>query len=76
MTVSVEQYVRRIEATEDFLGLTRTCPECGAHVYPGDPNHVLTSDGYVVVGCEGYWTVNPNLVGVYAPNWCDWRETQ
>ena len=23
----------------------------------------------VVIGCEGYWLVNPNDVGIHSPNW-------
>jgi hypothetical protein len=22
-----------------------------------------------VVGCEGYWVINPNAVGIPSPNW-------
>jgi hypothetical protein len=56
---------------------TSTCPECatsfavaGAHM---DKDHIivsLTSDTFaVVVACEGYYVVNPNLVGIDSPMW-------
>lgn len=50
--------------------LTDTCPECG-EVRPDDDAHVVL-EGAVVVGCEGYWVVNPNAVGITSPTWDDW----
>lgn len=58
--------------------LTTTCPECGCNFSDGDEVHedsehiiiATTSDTYaVVVACEGYFVVNPNLVGIDCPNW-------
>lgn len=58
--------------------LTTRCPECGSdfgdldEAYE-DTEHILTlttSDTVaVVVGCEGYYVVNPNRVGIDSPNW-------
>jgi rRNA maturation protein Nop10 len=59
--------------------LTDQCPECGSvqtfmqHDYhlvvrmpDTDPEVRKVA---VVVGCEGYWVVNPALVGIDRPNW-------
>ena len=60
--------------------LTTTCPECGVDFADADDAHnddlhiimASTIDTFaVVVGCEGYFVVNPNLVGIDAPNWSD-----
>lgn len=57
---------------------TTTCPECGINLdHPKDARmddlHIivtLTSDTFaVVVACEGYYVVNPNLVGIDSPLW-------
>jgi len=58
--------------------LTTRCPECGSdfadldEAYE-DTEHILvatTSDTIaVVVGCEGYFVIDPNLVGIPSPNW-------
>lgn len=57
---------------------TTTCPECGSDfadvdVAHEDTEHIivtLTSDTFaVVVACEGYYVVNPNLVGIDSPMW-------
>ncbi len=55
------------------LPLTDRCTECGE--VPGWPNedHITLPrpDGSaaVVIGCEGYYLINPNLVGIDAPDW-------
>lgn len=63
--------------------LTTTCPECGCNFSDGDDVHqdsdhiiiATTSDTYaVVVACEGYFVVNPNLVGIDSPMWSDWQD--
>lgn len=60
---------------------TTTCPECDSDFADVDEAHedtehiiiTLTSDTFaVVVACEGYFMVNPNLVGIDSPNWSDW----
>ncbi|MEU0218721.1 hypothetical protein ABZ281_28090 [Streptomyces sp. NPDC006265] len=55
--------------------LTSVCTECDRHVNPSDPDgHVMV--GYnVVIGCEGYWLIDPTVVGIWRPNWHDWRKT-
>jgi hypothetical protein len=60
--------------------LTTTCPECESNFADldeayEDTEHIIiatTSDTTaVIVGCEGYFMVNPNLVGLSLPNWHD-----
>jgi len=58
--------------------LTTRCSECGwdfadldeAHE---DTEHIIITTASdttaVIVGCEGYFLVNPNLVGIDSPNW-------
>jgi hypothetical protein len=59
------------------------CSECGdrfadADEAYADENHIIvsiTSDTFaVVVACEGYYMVNPNLVGIDSPMWSDWTQ--
>lgn len=50
----------------------RVCPECELEVDPLDADHIVTDyegDMLVLVGCEGFWCINPNLVGMSVPNW-------
>jgi hypothetical protein len=64
--------------------LTTVCPECGETsnefdsfhtVMSVNPGPELTSSGvYIIIGCEGYWVVNPNLVGIVSKTWTDWNE--
>jgi hypothetical protein len=67
-----------IEGRTD-IPLTTTCPECDERVDMfGGYNHIsvaLTEGTHaVVIGCEGYWIVNPALVGIDSPNWSDWAK--
>jgi hypothetical protein len=53
---------------------TNICPECNDVVTDprGDEHHVaIEVDGhvFVIVGCEGYWVVDPNLVGIPSDTW-------
>lgn len=61
--------------------ITVICPECGGS--GGDDFdfiHQVMRTGSdplkvaVVIACEGYWVVNPSLVGVVSDNWQDWTE--
>ncbi len=58
--------------------LSPVCPECGCNFGDldeahEDTEHVIiatTSDTLaVVVACEGYFTIDPNLVGIESRNW-------
>jgi hypothetical protein len=76
------EYLRRVLAAGPAAlapYATTRCPECAEHV-AGDglvptadgAAHVMVG-GSVVVGCEGYFVVNPNPLGIHSPNWEDWR---
>jgi hypothetical protein len=53
--------------------LTRRCTECGQYGVEDPSSHALGSDGAVLIGCGGYWQVNPNVLpGFDKPNWQDW----
>jgi hypothetical protein len=65
--------------------LTDRCPECGQRVVGvmDDGTHTWVSSGldastgegpstYVIVGCEGYWIINPMLLGMAREQWQDW----
>lgn len=59
--------------------LAEGCTECGEaidNMAPGERQfHVIAKkDGveFVVIGCEGYWMLNPSAVGIHAPNWQAW----
>lgn len=53
--------------------LTMHCTECGTAPGQDDDEHVII-DGYVIIGCEGYWIVNPATVGFDLEGWDDWTE--
>ncbi|MFK0015704.1 hypothetical protein [Streptomyces sp. NPDC091027] len=50
------------------------CPECDFDVSWNDNEDHVVVGSAVVIGCEGYYVVDPNVVGVPTPDWCDWRE--
>lgn len=62
--------------------LTNRCTECNEiiDIFDGDGGHAVVTDGqdgtgaYVVIGCEGYWLINPNLVGFRNLQWQDWTK--
>jgi hypothetical protein len=47
----------------------RDCDEIPSD-YPNAPDadHVMIGN-FVIIGCEGYWQINPALVGIESPNW-------
>ncbi len=51
--------------------LKRVCPECGVEPAGTDEAsaHALTEDGHVVIGCEGYWVIDPAAVGLDPGGW-------
>lgn len=57
--------------------LTPRCPECGLSIKEMgvDKDVHLIMLGNVLVGCEWFWVVNPNAVGIAMPNWDDWTES-
>lgn len=48
--------------------LSPICPECGQLADAEGGLHVVLGAA-VVVGCEGYWVIDPNTVGIPKPNW-------
>lgn len=48
--------------------LSPVCPQCGQLPEAEDGIHIVLG-GAVVVGCKGYWVINPNLVGIPRPSW-------
>jgi len=66
--------VAAIDAGDDSIEpwLTCECDECGEEPDATDPDHVLHA-GYVLIGCEGYWHIDPNRLGIPSPRWENWR---
>ena len=57
--------------------LTTTCVECEGVPAPDDPHHVIVETligRYVVIGCELYWVINPEALGLKCGRWCDWHD--
>lgn len=52
---------------------TRRCPECDEDVkFVHDTSHVVWAredDVVLIIACEGYWVINPNLVGIDKSQW-------
>lgn len=54
---------------------TNECPECTGILRPLDnSDHLIWAsqagdEVVVIIGCEGYWVVDPALVGIDSPNW-------
>ena len=84
MLTDLEQAVYVMAVAAAIGGLrpdtvTDLCPECGAHltrkyhdyhlVVPMPDTDPKQREVAVVVGCEGYWAVNPALVGIDRPTW-------
>jgi hypothetical protein len=62
----IRALIRRDPALEPYL--SPICSECGQIPEPQDGDHVVLGAA-VVIGCEGYWLINPNVVGIHRPNW-------
>jgi hypothetical protein len=68
-----------IERGHVFQQMTDTCPECDRTLDQFNSNHhtVMINSNYkvnpheviILIACEGYWMINPNLVGIDTPNW-------
>jgi hypothetical protein len=59
--------------------LNRYCPECGREAeLDGEHITIATVGGFTVavIGCDGYWCIDPKLVGIHAPNWSPAEEAQ
>jgi hypothetical protein len=79
-----------ITGTVAIESTTDVCPECSEsvaaarlisdaehHIAYLDPQHRRV---VLLIGCEGYWLIDPNTLGLPSPNWQpnepDERETQ
>jgi len=77
-TIRLGTYIARAQEAIAMMAedirpwLTKRCDECNGVPMEPDGEHVM-QDGYVVVGCEGYWHVNPNALGMNEESWNDWR---
>lgn len=66
--------------------LTNVCPECGdrittwdqatrdVHIVSNTANYGEPKVYAVIVACEGYWVINPEVLGLPRDNWQDWTE--
>lgn len=85
LTVKRAEYLLRVAkaAQGGSLPLDRTsdgCQECGYQINEWTPDqraeHIyakLGDEEFMVIGCEGYWFVDPTLVGLPRENWQDWQ---
>jgi hypothetical protein len=62
----IRALMRREPTLESYL--SPICPECGQIPEQGDGDHVVLGAA-LVIGCEGYWLINPNAVGIHRSNW-------
>lgn len=77
--------IQAINLGKTEIPLTNRCPECNeaidtyldaADYANGHIVYQTTSDTFVIlVGCEGYWTINPELIGLPRDMWMDWQDT-
>lgn len=81
----LDKVTKAIDSGKGDIPLTNRCPECGEKIDTylsaagGDPHLVMqvTSDTFaVLVGCEGYWVVDPAQIGMPNPMWQDWAKDE
>ncbi|MET9119899.1 hypothetical protein [Streptomyces sp. NPDC004528] len=53
--------------------LTSECTECDRVIDPSESGEHVMIGASVVIGCLGFFQIDPNVVGVSMPDWCDWR---
>lgn len=69
----------------DPEAMTDRCPECNeVQTFLDNDNHAVMRRSnvegdtrvFVVIGCEGYWVLDPKPLGVPGDNsqWSDWRD--
>lgn len=64
-----------IDNPEVLKWATNICPECGEEISEENGNeesHILFW-GNVLIGCEGYWVIDPNSLKINSPNWEPWK---
>lgn len=54
--------------------LTERCPECDQVPTGYDTHYHKMHDGNVIIGCEGYYVIDPAKVGMGSGNWMDFRD--
>src|SRR6266576_1672064 len=54
--------------------ISKTCPECSSEADLMGYDHICDKEGNVLIGCEGYWVINPRVLGLDNPDWDDWME--
>lgn len=67
---TVEQYLTALNQApfQDLAPyLTPICPDCDREPEPDGTHRLL--HGWVVVGCGGYFVVDPNQIGLSLPGW-------
>lgn len=62
----------------ESLDIPTLCPECGEPANYDDAHIALESDDddtrpLILIGCEGYHTVDPTLIGLPSGNWGKYR---
>lgn len=75
MNEYLDRITRAIEKADPKVcsSLSRKCHECGKGTllmpFPYlETDHVLLGP-WIIIGCEGYWQIDPNLVGFDSPHW-------
>lgn len=76
-TTYLAKAVEAIELGRGDIPLSDTCPECGlrcnTYLRAHDDCHVVmkvSGDVYaILIGCEGYWCIDPELIGLPRGNW-------
>ena len=58
---------RRDPALEPYM--SPICPECDQIPDPDDDDGHVVLGAVVVIACEGYLVINPNVVGIHRPTW-------
>jgi hypothetical protein len=86
---SADEYLAKVD---EFLAtnptviapwLTEICTECrkpatGMNIAEqSDHTFIGETTDYVIIGCKGYWQINPVALGITdLPNWHDWHRKQ
>lgn len=50
------------------------CPECGCHAQESPYPHIVDEHDNILVGCEGYFLVDPAKIDLPGGNWSDFRD--
>jgi hypothetical protein len=66
-------------AKTDTLDIPSICPECGDPADINDDAHIAiepddsAESPLILIGCEGYHTVDPSFIGLPRGNWDKYR---